>query len=331
MSDFDPSLPDPATADARPRQRGRLYDGTVLSIRGQITIVHSEGFELPCEVRRRFRTGRRAIAVGDHVRFARNEDVTDGVEGVIEEVLPRRSQLARKLAGKMRKEQVIVANVDQVLIVVCLGLPKANLGFVDRVLVGASYGNLEGVLCLNKIDLQTPEDDAFVAELDAVYNPLGVPTVRTSATTGQGIDELKKLLQEKVSVLSGASGCGKSSLLNALQPGLKLRTGQISEKWGKGRHSTTWSSLLYLQFGGFVVDTPGMREFGLHQLEPRTLADHFPELRERAPACKFGDCLHTVEPACAVQEGLELGEIAASRYASYRRILADLQEEASQA
>ncbi len=303
----------------------------MLSIRGQLTVVHSEGFQIPCEVRQRFRTGRRRLAVGDHIRFTRLEDVTSGVEGVIEELLPRRTQLARKMAGKMRKEQVLVANVDQVLIVICLGLPKANLGFVDRVLVGASVGGLDGVICLNKLDLEQPEDAELKRQLAEVYNPLGVKTAMCSATTGQGKSEVEALLRGKVTVFSGASGSGKSSLLNMLQPGLKLHTGAISAKWGKGRHSTTWSSLLLLEMGGFVVDTPGMREFGLHQLRPRELRDHFPELRELAPECRFSDCLHVREPDCAVREAVEQGKVAASRFESYRRILGDLEEEAKNA
>lgn len=264
------------------------------------------------------------IAVGDHVRIRLLDDGT----AVITERLPRRNRLSRRAAGRrVGLEHVIVANVDRAFAVQAVRLPRFNPGFVNRLLVMAEWEEIPAAVILNKIDLlDDPDEDARIAFWENVYRSLGYPVHRVSATESVGLAALEEALADRVSVLSGPSGVGKSTLLNALYPDLELRTGDVSAKTRKGRHTTTFAELLPLPTGGYVADTPGLREFGIWNLEPVDLSNCFVEMRPYQAECRFQDCLHAHEPDCAVKAAVDAGEIYPERYASYLNILDSLDE-----
>ncbi|MBL9086354.1 MAG: ribosome small subunit-dependent GTPase A [Planctomycetia bacterium] len=281
--------------------------------------------ELWCSVRGRVHLGgsvsaTTTIAVGDRVRVHRVADD----RGAVEEVLPRRSVLSRPEPDQGRRrsrllQQVLAANVDRVVVVASAADPAFDPGLVDRVLVVAEWSRLDALVVVNKLDLVAAEPPEA-----AVYRRMGYRVVGTSATTGVGIDELRAALIGAVSVITGHSGVGKSSLLNAVEPGLGLAVGRLNEVTGRGRQTTTSALLVPLAGGGALVDTPGIREFGLYNVPPREVTWLFRDLREVAPRCKFGDCLHRDEPGCAVAAAVATGELAAWRVDSYHRMLATM-------
>nr|BCX00430.1 MAG: putative ribosome biogenesis GTPase RsgA [Bacteroidota bacterium] len=285
-----------------------------------------DGKRLRARIRGRFRIEFRGetnpLAVGDEVRVRIEPDGT----GWITERLPRRNQLVRRAAGERAIAHVLVANIDLAVCVQSVRQPRFNPGFVDRFFVAAESYAIPAALCVNKIDLARRADQSWLDRICRVYEELGYPVVYTSARTGQGLEALRGLLCDRVSVFSGPSGVGKSSLLNALQPGLNLRVGEISQATEKGRHTTTFAALYRLDFGGYVVDTPGLREFGLWDIAPEELGHYFPEIRQFLGSCRFHNCTHTHEPDCAVKEAVAAGKIAPWRYESYLAMLATLEE-----
>ena len=257
------------------------------------------------------------VAVGDEVKVS--EDGSGG--GMVDEVLPRRSALARPdvhAGNRSRRSQVIVANADQLLIVSSWREPQFWPELVDRCIIAAQRSELIPVVCVNKIDLAN--DAAEVEKALEPYEAVGYRIVKTSVVTGEGVTALRELLRDKTTALTGMSGTGKSSLISAVQPGLELRTSEVSSSRAEGRHTTTQVVMLGLAAGGFVVDTPGIREFGLSGLRPHELASFYPEISALAPMCRFNDCAHIEEPGCAVRAGEEDGTVHASRYHTYRTI-----------
>lgn len=256
------------------------------------------------------------VAVGDRVRFI---EAHDGA-GMITEVLPRKSKLVRRDPGRKKLEQVIVANLDQVIPVFSVAQPPPKWNLLDRYLVSAESLELPSLVCITKIDLANRKS-ALWQELEA-YRKIGYPVLATSAQTGEGIQDLREALKGRLSVFVGKSGVGKTSLLNALQPDLGLRVREISASTGKGRHTTTNLEMVPVEFGGSVVDTPGMREFGLWDVNEDDLAYLFPEMRPFVGACKFGlDCFHEHEPGCAIRDAVASGVVSERRYQSYLRML----------
>ena len=255
------------------------------------------------------------VAIGDSVRFLYAEDST----GVITEVLPRRNKLARSAAGKKEFEQVIAANVDQIVMVFAAARPEPKWNLLDRYLVTAEAAEIPALICLTKLDLI--DEGQFDGELRE-YQTLGYPVIRTSIVDQHGIDELRDALRGKTSVLIGKSGVGKTSLLNAVQPGLGLRVGEVSQSLKKGKHTTTHLEMIALESGGGIIDTPGMREFEAWQLDDGDLALMFPEMRALVGSCRFGlDCTHTQEPGCAIVRAVAQGQVSERRYHSYVRML----------
>ena len=256
------------------------------------------------------------VAVGDQVRFL---DEHDG-RGLILEVLPRRSRLSRLAAGPKPLEQVMVANLDQVVAVMAAAQPDPKWNLLDRYLVSAESLGLQVLIVIAKLDL-LGEARELLAEVTN-YRRLGYPVLLTSAEDGTGLDKLKSVLRGRISVLVGKSGVGKSSLLNALQPGLGLKVNTVSQATSKGRHTTTHLEMFPLDFGGGIVDTPGMREFGPWALDGEDVALCFPEMRPLVGSCKFGlDCRHEHEPGCEVIKAVDAGEVSERRYQSYLKLL----------
>jgi ribosome biogenesis GTPase len=254
------------------------------------------------------------VAVGDEVEFTEGDDGT----GMIMRVLPRRTKLSRLAAGPKPVEQVIVANIDQVVIVVAAAKPKPKWNLLDRYLVNAEASSVPALVCITKMDLV--DETRFRRDV-GVYLDLGYRLIFTSAIMGTGIEEMRDALKDRASVLAGISGVGKTTLINTLQPGLGLRVREVSKSTGKGMHATTWLEMFDLDLGGRIIDTPGMREFGLWNVPDEDLPVLFPEMRPYVGRCRFGlSCSHTHEPGCAIKEAVEEGEILERRYRSYLNI-----------
>ena len=270
----------------------------------------------------------RRIAVGD--RIVLEEKSGGGVW--VEEVMPRATWLARSSVDKKSKEQVVVANVDQVAMVSSIHIPPFRPGLLDRMLIAAHTGRLSPIILINKSDLKSELDDWYeTSEILDIYKSLGYPVICTSVVSGEGIEELRALLTGKTTVFAGHSGVGKSSLVSMVDPTIQLKTGDVSQKTCWGQHTTTTVTLLPLAFGGFVVDTPGIREFSLWQLDYDNVAQYFPEIAKYALTCKYKNCKHVQEPDCAVQQAVAADKIAQFRYQSYCRILESGEREIEQA
>jgi ribosome biogenesis GTPase len=256
------------------------------------------------------------VAVGDLVEL----DVSTEPAS-IEAVLPRRNYLGRTASSRDPREQVLVANVDRLFVVGSLAKPGFSSNRTDRILAACRWHDIPAVVVLNKIDL---ERSGEAAAIRATYETAGVEVLETCALDGRGVDALREALIGRTSVFYGASGAGKSSLLNAIQPELGLRVGKISKYWDTGKHTTTFSKLIRLDAGGWVIDTPGIRVFRLHNLTPGDLRGLFPEFAPFAAKCRFPDCSHDHEPGCAVFPAAEAGELPATRLSSYLEMLDEL-------
>ncbi len=315
--------------------------GIVTKVHGLICNVNgADGRNWECTARRVLRTmqiaQRSAITVGDRVWFADVSTYCDGEQvGVIERVEERRSTLSRR--DRRQREHAIVANADLLLAVVSVAQPRPKPHLVDRYLVAAERGKLRPLLCFNKIDLLSDnlaaltEDadghcDRTLTVMEAIeeFRSLGYECLLTSAVDGTGLDELRAALRGHITVLSGQSGVGKSSLLNAIQPHLALSVREVSKDTEKGRHTTSLAELLTLDFGGYVVDTPGIRAFDLWNIEPGELEAHFVEFVPRVGQCRFSDCSHRHEDGCAIIAAVEAGAISPRRYQSYLKMLAEV-------
>ncbi len=297
-----------------------LLPGLVIRAQSGFFAVETPQGVVTAQLRGRHKRRRRArdlIAVGDRVKVSL---VDEGV-AAIEEIEERERALSRRAPGSER-EQVIVANLDQAVFVFSCAEPAPNFRLLDRLLVVAESQDIPAVICANKVDLIGGRE---ARGLFGVYERLGYPVFYTSAKTGEGIDELRQALIGKLSVFAGPSGVGKSSLLNAIQPDLGLRIGEVSKATGRGQHTTVVPKLVPLEGGGYVADTPGVKAFALWDIEPEELDGYFREISPLVAHCAFSDCTHVHEPGCAVLAALKRGEISRQRYESYQRLrLGDL-------
>ncbi len=282
--------------------------GVVIRATSGFYYVQSGTRQVSCKLRGRLKQTRYSLCVGDRVTFS--PAGTD--EGNIEEVLPRDSFLKRPE----------VANVDQAILTFAASQPQINWGLLDRFLVLAEYSGIPAVICVNKLDMADPEE--LKPFLD-VYERIGYPVLQVSAKTGDGIHNLQQRLYGKISVFAGPSGVGKSSLLNAIEPGLQLVTGELSQKIGRGKHTTRCAELLPLAGGGYVVDTPGFSLTEFVEMPPEQLRFQYREFRDKLAECRFSSCLHYREPQCAVKLAVQNDEIAAWRYESYLELLTEIQ------
>lgn len=280
--------------------------------------VTSDGRTFRCRIRGRLRLkGVRStnpVVVGDVVCFEEGEEG----EGTIFAIEPRRNYIIRRASNLSKESHIIAANVDQALLVVTLAEPVTAPEFVDRFLVTCEAYKVPVTLLLAKRDLQS---DEAVAAFRAVYEATGYPVLEVSALAGEGVAEVRALLAGRTTLISGNSGVGKSTLVQAIDPTLDIRTGEISESHHKGRHTTTFSTMYPLGDGGWLIDTPGIKGFGLIDIDDAELWHYFPEMMRLAPGCRFYNCTHTHEPGCAVVAAVERGEVAWSRYESYLKIL----------
>ena len=278
------------------------------------------GERLDCRLRGQFRIhgikNTNPVIVGDRVEYDIEKDGT----GVITRIETRKNYIERKSTNLSKISHMIAANIDMAFLVITLKEPRTSLGFIDRFLVAAEGFRIPVCLVFNKMDLYNEAELDVVAELSELYTNIGYQVLHTSVVTGLGIDELWEKISGNVCLFSGHSGTGKSAMISAIDPTLNLRTGDISKVHNKGKHTTTFAEMFPLA-DGYMVDTPGIKEFGLIQYTKEEIRDYFPEIRAYNNRCKFDDCSHTHEPGCLVQEAVENGEIAMSRYLNYLAIL----------
>jgi ribosome biogenesis GTPase len=259
------------------------------------------------------------VAVGDSVDF----EVESGNLGVITHLNDRKNYLVRKSTNLSKQVHVLAANIDQVLMICTIVQPKIALGLVDRVLATAEAYEIPAVLVFNKFDIYSEEDKDKLAGILSIYDPIGYPCIITSATEKRGIEKLKTVLQNKTTLLTGHSGVGKSSLINTIDPNLQLKTGEISHFNEKGQHTTTFAEMHELSFGAQIIDTPGVRSFGVFDFDKSVLAHYFPEMLSKSTECRFHNCTHVNEPGCAIKQTIEEGGISAQRYQSYLNLFFD--------
>lgn len=295
--------------------------GTVYKSTGSwYTLKSEEGDFYECRIKGKFRIkdikSTNPIAVGDHVVFDL-EKVGDETNGVITKIKDRKNYIIRKSVKLSKQTHIIAANLDQVFLLVTLNNPTTYTSFIDRFLVTAEAYDIPVVLLFNKMDTYDEDEQVEVKYLVDLYRGIGYQCIEIAAKAGKNVEKVKQLMVGKTSMFSGNSGVGKSTLINALEPGMTLKTADISEQHLQGQHTTTFAEMYDLSFGAQIIDTPGIKGFGIVDMEKDEIGDYFPELFELKSECKFNNCLHLDEPKCAVKEALENDEIAWSRYRSY--------------
>ena len=302
-----------------------MQEGIVIKSTGSWYEVRNESGEVVlCRLRGKIRLdGIRAtnpVAVGDKVIFEKenNKDTC-----VINKILPRHNVIVRKSVNLSKASHIIASNIDQAILVATIAQPRTSTGFIDRFLVTAEAYHIPTTIVFNKCDLYDEEQMAQAEELISTFENIGYKSFMISAKTGYRCDELKEIMKDKVSLFSGHSGVGKSALVNRLDPNLNVRVGEISDVHEKGKHTTTFSQMFPLSFGGYIIDSPGIKEFGLYDMEKETLAQRFPEMRNLMHECKFSNCTHLHEPHCAIKDAVENNVIADWRYNDYCSMMED--------
>jgi len=270
-------------------------------------------------------TSTNPVAVGDWVDFEIESDAQS--TALIDQILPRHNYINRQSPRHKHQHHIVAAHLDQTVLVVTIREPRTSQGFIDRFLVAAEMYHVKPVLVFNKSDLYRDKELQLFEALRDMYQPLGYPVLLVSAEKQEGLAELNAVLKDKTTLLSGHSGVGKSSLLNVLFPGMNRKTQDVSGWSGKGQHTTTFAEMFDLPQGGKIIDTPGMREFGIVDLSKQELSHYFPEMKNRIQSCQFNNCIHSNEPGCAIKDAVNEGLIHEDRYVSYRTILDSFDEE----
>ena len=287
------------------------------------TVKTDDGRIVECKVKGNFRLkGIRStspVAVGDYVDIIMNAEGT----ALISAIDDRKNYIIRKASNLSKQSQIIAANLDQALLIITIKQPETSTTFIDRFLAGAEAYRVPVVLVFNKTDLLNDDERRYQQQMVELYETIGYPCIEISAETGMGIDQLQTLLKQKVTLVSGNSGVGKSTLINAIIPHADQRTAEISNAHGTGMHTTTFSEMIELAEGGYLIDTPGIKGFGTFDIEREELTSYFKEIFEFSKDCKFNNCTHTHEPGCAVMQAVENHYISVSRYQSYLNMLED--------
>lgn len=296
--------------------------GIVAKSTGSRYLVRKQDGEiLDCVLKGKIRLdGRKTtnpVAVGDVVDVEADENG----DYLISAIQPRKNYIIRKSINLSKQAQILASNLDQAILVVTMVAPRTSLGFIDRFLITAEAYSVPAILVFNKSDMMDEELLGLQQEIISIYEKIGYKCIVISSTEKKNLEEVKQLLKDKTTLVSGHSGVGKSTFINAIEPSLYLKTGDISAVHLKGMHTTTFAELHPLSFGGFIIDTPGIKELGLVEMKKEEVGHYFPEIRERMNDCKFNNCLHVNEPGCAVKKALDAGEISEERYYSYLGIL----------
>ena len=291
---------------------------------GSWYIVRSNNKNINCKLRGKFKTKgivtTNPVAVGDIVDF---NILKEENTGFITKLHERKNVIIRKSINLSRKAHIIASNIDMAFIIITIKQPKTSTVFIDRYLVSAEAYNIPITLVFNKIDIYNDKDVEEMDRLISIYEKIGYPTIKTSAKDRNGINDFTDILKNKLSVISGNSGVGKSTLINKINPNLELKTDEISDYHQKGKHTTTFSEMFELQKDTFIIDSPGIKGFGLVNLENENLATYFPEMLKLQGTCKYYNCTHTHEPNCSIIKAVENNDISKSRYKSYLSLLAD--------
>lgn len=285
-------------------------------------VLTADGRITQCRIKGKFRTAgiknTNPVAVGDNVEFVieSNENT-----GIISGILPRKNYIIRRSTKLSKQTHIIAANIDEAFLVATLAMPRTSTGFIDRFLLTAEAYGIKASIVFNKSDIYTEEGKEELFKLKGIYEPLGYKCFIVSSFDKTGINELADYMRGKICLIAGHSGVGKSSLINAIEPDLNLKINKLSDAHEKGLHTTTFAEMFLASRGGYIIDTPGIKEFGIIDIEKNELGHFFPEIRDRMNDCKFNSCLHVNEPGCAVIKAVEENEIASFRYNTYLSIL----------
>ena len=301
--------------------------GTVIRSTGSWSTVLLESGEVQeCKLRGNFRIkgikSTNPIAVGDKVDV--EEDLKDDTKGVIIKIHDRKNYIVRKSVNLSKRSHILAANIDQLIVLATVAEPRTSLGFIDRMLVTAEAYDIPSVIVFNKTDLLTETGFEILADYSEIYEEIGYEVLQVSAVTGEGTQDLVELMKDKTSLIAGHSGVGKSTLINAIQPELDLKVGSISDVHRKGTHTTTFAEMFGLSFGGFIIDSPGIKEFGMIDMDNDQIGHYFPEIFQSSEECRFHNCTHQQEPGCAVVAAVENGKVAPTRFNTYLSILEEL-------
>lgn len=303
-------------------------DGLVLRSTGSwYEVALPDGRTISCRLKGKFRQDDKQftnpVAVGDRVEVEVEPSQETGIIGAIK---PRHNYIVRASTRKRHSQHILAANIDQALLVVTFKFPNLKLGFIDRFLVVAEAYHIPAVIVVNKVDLLDAEDLESVEGLKYIYEAIGYPVVAVSALEGTNMEHFRGLLMHKVSLIGGHSGVGKSTLINMLYPELQLKTAPLSGYTGKGRHTTTFATMHPIVDGGYLIDTPGIKELGVVDMKPEELSHYFPEMRRLLAECRYRNCTHVDEPDCAVKQAVQDGRIVITRYENYLHILGQVKE-----
>lgn len=300
-----------------------MHKGIVIKSTGSNYLVKKEGEIIECKIRGRLRIkgikSTNPVTVGDWVKL---EETTDKI-WAITGIEARKNYLIRKSVNLSKQTHILASNIDMASLIVTLKSPVTYRAFIDRFLVSVEAYNIPASLIFNKTDLYDENDLAEMQELMSIYEKIGYKCIDISVKTGRNIDRVKDLFKDKVNVVSGHSGAGKSSLINALDDSINLKVGEISDVHNQGKHTTTFSEMKDFKFGGSIIDTPGIKAFGLAEMEKVELSHYFPEIFKLSEECKYNNCTHTHEPGCVVKEAVEEGEVSESRYNNYVNLFND--------